>query len=62
MKTTNITVAIDSEKLSALRQYAAKRDTDIEAELRDAAEKLYERLVPTAVREYIEYRADNPRG
>jgi hypothetical protein len=57
-KTTNITVAIDSEKLAALRQYAAKKDTDLEAELRDAIEILFTRLVPAAVREYIEFRAE----
>ena len=57
-KTTNITVAIDSEKLAALRQYAAKKDTDLEAELRDAVENLYMRLIPAAVREYIDFRAE----
>lgn len=56
MKTANLTLAVDSEKLAALRQYAAKRDVDIEAELREAVEKLYEKHVPSAVREYIAER------
>ncbi|MDL2274254.1 DUF6103 family protein [Oscillospiraceae bacterium OttesenSCG-928-G22] len=56
MKTTNLTLAIESEKLAALKQYAAKRQVDIDAELRDAVEKLYEKYVPAAVREYLAER------
>ena len=56
MKTTNLTLAVESEKLSALRQYAAKREVDITSELSDAVDKLYEKLVPAAVREYLAER------
>ena len=56
MKTTHLTLAVESEKLSALRQYAAKREIDITAELSDAVDKLYEKLVPAAVREYLAER------
>ena len=56
MKTTNLTIAVESEKLAALRQYAAKREVDINAELSDAVDKLYEKLVPAAVREYLAER------
>lgn len=56
MKTTNLTLTVDSEKLAALKQYAAKREVDIGAELREAIDKLYEKHVPAAVREYIAER------
>jgi hypothetical protein len=56
MKTTNLVIAVESEKLAALRQYAAKREVDITAELGDAVDKLYEKLVPAAVREYLAER------
>ena len=60
MKTTNLIIAINSEKLAALQQYAAKKDVSVTAELVDAAERLYERLVPAAVREYLENKPELP--
>lgn len=56
MKTTNLTIAIDKEKLTALRQYAEKKEVDIDTEIIDAVDKLYEKYVPAAVREYIAER------
>lgn len=56
MKTTNISIAVDSEKLAAVRQYTAKKNVDIAVELNNAVEKLYEKYVPATVREYIEGR------
>jgi len=58
MKTINLMVPIESEKLAALNQYAAKKDVSVTAELSDAVDKLYEKLVPAAVREYIDARAE----
>jgi len=60
MKTAQLTVSVDAEKLSALRHYAAKKEVSIEAELTDAIDRLYEKLVPATVREYIESRANDP--
>ena len=60
MITAQLTVSIDAEKLSALRHYAAKKEVSIEAELTDAVDRLYEKLVPAAVREYIENRSNDP--
>jgi len=51
--TTTIAVPFDAEKLSALRQYAAKKNVSVEDELAEFAAKLYDKLVPSAVREYI---------
>ena len=58
MKQTTITIKYDEEKLNAIRQYMAKKDADLEAELTDVLLKLYEKYVPQAVRVYIESRGD----
>ena len=60
LKTTNLIVAIDSEKLAALQQYAAKKDVCVSDELVDAMERLYEKIVPAAVREYLESKPELP--
>lgn len=56
MKKTNLTIEVDTEKLAALRQYAAKKNVNISAELSSAVERLYEKYVPSAVREYLAER------
>ena len=56
MKTTNLTIPYASEKLEALTQYAAKKELSIEAELSESLDKLYEKYVPAAVREYLAER------
>ena len=56
MKKTNITIPFDDEKLTALRRYAEKENAGIDAELEDAVQKIYEKYVPKAVREYFELR------
>ena len=53
MKQANIQITFEEEKLRALRRYIAKRDSTLEAELQKAAQRLYEKVVPAAVREYI---------
>ena len=53
MKQTNIQITFEEEKLRALRRYIAKRDSTLEAELQKAAQRLYEKVVPAAVQEYI---------
>ena len=53
MKQANIQITFEEEKLRALRRYIAKRDSTLEAELQKAAQRLYEKVVPTAVQEYI---------
>ena len=47
------TLSFEEEKLRALRRYIAKRDSTLEAELQKAAQRLYEKVVPAAVQEYI---------
>ncbi len=53
MKQANIQITFEEEKLRALRRYIAKRDSTLEAELQKAAQRLYEKVVPAAVQEYI---------
>ena len=53
MKQTNIQITFEEEKLRALRRYIAKRDSTLEAELQKATQRLYEKVVPAAVQEYI---------
>ena len=53
MKQANIQITFEEEKLRALRRYIAKRDSTLEAELQKATQRLYEKVVPAAVQEYI---------
>ena len=53
MKQATIQITFEEEKLRALRRYVAKRDSTLEAELQKAAQRLYEKVVPAAVQEYI---------
>lgn len=59
MKQSVIQIKFDSEKYNALIRYAKKKEISIETELTDTVDKLYKKLVPTDVREYIEER-DEP--
>lgn len=54
MKKSNITIPFDDEKLQALRLFSGKKDADIDAELEDAVQKLYEKYVPRDARELVE--------
>ena len=53
MKQATIQITFEEEKLRALRRYIAKRDSMLEAKLQKAAQRLYEKVVPAAVQEYI---------
>ena len=57
MKKTNITVAFDDEKLSALKMYLGQKNTTVEKELQKALDVLYGKTVPAGVREFITLRA-----
>jgi hypothetical protein len=63
MKKATIQVSYDAEKLGAIRQYMAKKDTEFQSELEDFMQKLYEKHVPAPVRDYIENREpDEPEA
>ena len=53
MKQATIQITFEEEKLRALRRYISKRDSTLEAELQKAAQRLYEKVIPAAVQEYI---------
>lgn len=54
MKKTNLQVSFDADKLSALGFYMAKKEMSIEEELLVQLDRLYEKMVPVQVREYVE--------
>ena len=53
MKQATIQITFEEEKLRALRRYIAKRNSTLETELQKAAQRLYEKVIPAAVQEYI---------
>ena len=61
MKKTNITISFEQEKLKALQFYAAKKDANLQTELDDTLQKLYEKYVPVQTREYIESMSDEEK-
>lgn len=54
MKKEAITIQMDAEKLRAVKRYMEKKDANLEQELCDSLQKLYEKYVPASVREYID--------
>lgn len=59
MKKTNITIAFDDEKLSALKMYLGQKNTTAEKELTKALDMLYCKTVPVGVREFIALRSNS---
>ena len=56
MKNTTMTISFNTEKLDALTFHMGKRDADLQAELNDTVQKLYEKYVPQATRDYLDDR------
>ena len=54
MKNTTLTVTFNTEKLDALFFHMGKKDANLQEELNDIIQKLYEKYVPQATREYID--------
>lgn len=54
MKKENITISMEGDKLRATKRYMAKKEANLQGELEDALQKLYEKYVPAPVREYID--------
>lgn len=61
MKKAVIQLKYDEEKLEAVKRYMGRKQVVLEEELRETMQKLYEKHVPLAVREYIEGRSDEER-
>ena len=58
MKPTTIHVTFDEEKIAALNLYLGQKNMTVEAELQDALTSLYQRHVPSQVRDFISLRND----
>lgn len=54
MKLSAIQVKFETSKYQALKRYAAKKGVSLEQELEEMLNRLYRKLVPPDVREYIE--------
>ena len=54
MKKDTISVSLEAEKLRAIKKYMEKKEIDIQDELAEQLQKLYEKHVPVNVREYID--------
>lgn len=61
MKTTQIHITYEEEKLDALKMYLAQKNLNLDAELQSMLDTLYHRHVPSMVRDFITMRGDgNP--
>lgn len=58
MKKDIIRISVDAEKLRAVKRYMEKKEVDLEDELADQLQKLYEKHVPINVREYIDEKQE----
>ena len=54
MKLSMIQMKFETSKYQALKRYAAKKEVSLEQELEETLNRLYRKLVPQDVREYIE--------
>ena len=68
MKNTTLTMSFNTERLDALTYHMEKKEADLQEELKDYLQKLYEKHVPQATREYLddriarEEKAKSPRS
>lgn len=58
MKSSNIQIPYDSEKLNAIRQYG-KGEAELQAGMEVMLQGLYEKYVPAKVREMIDSQKSN---
>lgn len=59
MADKNIIVTFPEEKEEALNFFLKKKDESIETELKNYLDKVYEKVVPLQVRDYVENRGDD---
>jgi len=58
MKKDTIVISLEAEKLRAIKKNMEKKEADLQAEMAEQLQKLYEKYVPANVREYIDERED----
>lgn len=61
MKKAVVKVSLNAEKLRAVESYMEKKEVNLEDELVDQLEKLYQRYVPANVREYIDEKQEEEK-
>lgn len=54
MRNTTVTLTFNTERLDALTYHMDKKDADLNEELSDYLQKMYEKYVPQATREYLD--------
>lgn len=54
MRDTTLTMVFNTERLDALTYHMGKKDADLQAEMNDYLQKLYEKYVPQNTREYLD--------
>ena len=62
MRNTTINVSFNTEKLDALKFHMEKRDTDLQGELNDTVQKLYEKYIDDKVAREISARERTRRA
>lgn len=53
----SVTVSVEAEKLAALEMYLGQKNMKLSEELEKFSEQLYQKYVPSNVREFIEFTA-----
>lgn len=56
-----IMVGYEEEKLLALRMYAEQRGVSVEGELAQAAEAMYQKVVPANVRAFVDMKVESQK-
>ena len=56
-----IMVGYEEEKLLALRMYAEQRGASVEEELAQAAEAMYQKIVPANVRSFLDMKLESQK-
>lgn len=62
MKNTTVTLAFNTERLDALTYHMGKKEANLNEELIDYLQKLYEKYVPQATREYLDDKVSREKA
>lgn len=54
MRDTTLTMVFNTERLDALTYHMGKKEADLQVEMYDYLQKLYEKYVPQNTREYLD--------
>lgn len=59
MKKTTINLSYDEERLNALKLYLKQKDMNLDAELTKSLDTLFNKIVPSGVREFISMKSES---